>query len=461
LRQRLSVSHGLGLLLAIATTIALSAALLRGGYVNPEAETFIPHYLANAPLMGILFDPAHNDWGSYQARELSYVFDWIDCRFLVFSAAAGFPHFLSLTHYAGAALIAIAIWTFSQRALRLGPAASMALVGLWLTSPCVLLGGNFYRSAKIVSSAALVGASIGAWLHIHAKGRSPGSRCTAVAFALSLVLAGLADRQGFFLGAFLAVWLLALGLMLRDRRTLVLAAAGAVAVVIVIGYTYAVGPWLVMRYSGRPVSFEYMSLPLMKTLSEPGQIAQIAVYSTRAAFEGIGATFGGLPWMLAGVAFVALAWALKSACPGAPDRGRGEAPAWWFAAPIAAVVIMYAAMAMRHFAVVKFEDFILVYYPLPSAAMSIVGIGAAAARFVGAARLGRGRVAALFWILLASNLCNLPHYRLLLDTGCYRDSISAGPAARVALKNGKAFPGASPAVVAILKAQEISATSRP
>lgn len=194
LRQRLSVSHGLGLLLAIATTIALSAALLRGGYVNPEAETFIPHYLANAPLMGILFDPAHNDWGSYQARELSYVFDWIDCRFLVFSAAAGFPHFLSLTHYAGAALIAIAIWTFSQRALRLGPAASMALVGLWLTSPCVLLGGNFYRSAKIVSSAALVGASIGAWLHIHAKGRSPGSRCTAVAFALSLVLAGPAAR---------------------------------------------------------------------------------------------------------------------------------------------------------------------------------------------------------------------------------------------------------------------------
>src|SRR5438445_11552840 len=40
--------------------------------------------LQNRPFFAQIFDPQINDWGAYQARELSYVFDLIDAR--VFAA---------------------------------------------------------------------------------------------------------------------------------------------------------------------------------------------------------------------------------------------------------------------------------------------------------------------------------------------------------------------------------------
>ena len=47
------------------------------GIVDREARAFILNYLADRPLAAILFDPSLNDWGAYQARELSYLVDYL------------------------------------------------------------------------------------------------------------------------------------------------------------------------------------------------------------------------------------------------------------------------------------------------------------------------------------------------------------------------------------------------
>jgi len=54
------------------------------GIIDSEAMEFVLNYLQNRPFFAQIFDPQINDWGAYQARELSYVFDLIDAR--VFAA---------------------------------------------------------------------------------------------------------------------------------------------------------------------------------------------------------------------------------------------------------------------------------------------------------------------------------------------------------------------------------------
>jgi hypothetical protein len=52
----------------------------RGGLLETEATQFIPHYLDARPLLQKVFDPRTNDFGAYQARELSYLLDWVNAH---------------------------------------------------------------------------------------------------------------------------------------------------------------------------------------------------------------------------------------------------------------------------------------------------------------------------------------------------------------------------------------------
>ena len=43
-----------------------------GGELHQESCFFFMNYLDDRPLIDIVMDPHRNDWGMYQARELSY-----------------------------------------------------------------------------------------------------------------------------------------------------------------------------------------------------------------------------------------------------------------------------------------------------------------------------------------------------------------------------------------------------
>ena len=88
---------------SLATTFLAAIVLIPllisvdGGFSHPESNAFLQIYTDNTrPLLNILFDPQLTDWNHYQARELSYFFDWIDANFILFCCSIGKAHFYSI-----------------------------------------------------------------------------------------------------------------------------------------------------------------------------------------------------------------------------------------------------------------------------------------------------------------------------------------------------------------------------
>src|SRR5579859_870387 len=75
-------SSTLGLLLYLlpAALIAHAVVFWGRGVLDKEAISFVVNYLADRSVLATVFDVRLNDWGNYQARELSYLVDLIDAR---------------------------------------------------------------------------------------------------------------------------------------------------------------------------------------------------------------------------------------------------------------------------------------------------------------------------------------------------------------------------------------------
>lgn len=97
-------------------------------------------YLSGQPLLSKLYNSNILDNGLFQARELSYFFDFIDCRFIIWCAVHGCYHFLSLTHYLFSILIGLIIWQFSVKELKLKPLIGVCMVMFFLDiAPCLFI----------------------------------------------------------------------------------------------------------------------------------------------------------------------------------------------------------------------------------------------------------------------------------------------------------------------------------
>ena len=60
--------------------IAVHAVFFWGahGFIDKEGVVFVSNYLAERPWLAAIFDPHANDFGTFQARELSYAFDYLN-----------------------------------------------------------------------------------------------------------------------------------------------------------------------------------------------------------------------------------------------------------------------------------------------------------------------------------------------------------------------------------------------
>src|SRR5687768_12405495 len=67
------------MVLALVATVVV-IRFWNGGTLEHEALTFISNYTADQSLLKKVFDPHANDFGTYQARELSYFFDYLDAN---------------------------------------------------------------------------------------------------------------------------------------------------------------------------------------------------------------------------------------------------------------------------------------------------------------------------------------------------------------------------------------------
>src|SRR5437667_8396045 len=113
--------------------------------------------LQNRPFFAQMFDPQINDWGAYQARELSYVFDLIDARIF----AALLDHrvllFVPLSGVVGLIAASAVYFWGARRVLGLNGVMASMLLSLFLS--CIVVQAStpiLYRSSKIILSIALL-----------------------------------------------------------------------------------------------------------------------------------------------------------------------------------------------------------------------------------------------------------------------------------------------------------------
>jgi hypothetical protein len=178
----------------------------QGGFLDNEAEYgasenstigFIRHYLSDAAFLNKIFDVRLTDNGAFQSRELSFVFDYIDCQFIDWCIGLGVPHFYSISHYIFTLLIGWLLYSFGIKVFRLSAFASLLLVIILWTTPCMFYSVTFYRSSKISTSFFMV------WYFVllYQIFQHQLSKITTLKHLLLFLIAAaitFTDRQGFF-----------------------------------------------------------------------------------------------------------------------------------------------------------------------------------------------------------------------------------------------------------------------
>ncbi len=235
-----------------------------GGVLDAEARHFILAYTKGRGLLESIFDPRRTDWGLYQARELSYLFDYVDANVWRALQRLGLGVFVPLSSLLGSGLLALQVL---RRGRELLPGAAPYLVPLLLVlvSNVVFFFSNavYYRSAKILLAAALVTFA----LELACVLRTAPAARTGSLMAAGLVMS-LLDRQGFFF--LLCALCIVLPPWLCDRARLNRLLACIVATVLLATlYNLILGPVLIRTISGYWPSFEYQRIPLWTALTAP------------------------------------------------------------------------------------------------------------------------------------------------------------------------------------------------
>lgn len=339
-----------------------------GGLVEIEALQFIPQYLDERPLLQKVFDPHANDFGTYQARELSYFLDAMDAHVFKRLIASDIVVFVPLTALAASVLTAVVFFIAVRRYRVLRPLTATLLLLVYLTNYIHLVTmGMFYRATKPLLAPVLMATAFYVLALLDpargADGWMGRRRAPAVMFVLCCVMS-LLDRQGFFY-AILALAVLLVHAVLARRRWDV-AGAAAAAVGCMVAYNLALGPWIVERVNGYTPSFAYQQLPLREVVTNPDYARRAGELLGQAA-----AVFAGsVPWWMAAGALGLLAVvALRSA------TNRLQA-VLILGGVAAGHLAMFAAMVARHPPIYEWLDHRLWYYPLPFQALLVVAIAA-------------------------------------------------------------------------------------
>lgn len=254
---------------AAALMLFLQICYSGGGSIEQESAGFLIHYLADRPLPAAIFDPARNDWGMYQARELSYFFDYLDARFIAFSVRHGVLHFYALSAFV-MLLLTVFVQQYAVRKLypELPSAFATALSVAFILTPCAYQL-SYFRSAKFGCALFFTVAGLLSFALLQRRLKRPWLGVAGIVF--SLLAASLFDRQGAFFAAGYcgAAGLLLLFFLRRYasstlpgvRRILAPLAAGALAVV-VLGtfYNLRIAPELIWRYNGYAPDFDYQNV---------------------------------------------------------------------------------------------------------------------------------------------------------------------------------------------------------
>jgi hypothetical protein len=355
----------------VAAALVAPARYWSGGILELEATEFITQYLDDRSAVQKVLDPYTNDLGTYQARELSYFFDYIDAQVFGWLLASDRPVFIPLSAMV-AALLTIAVFWRGARDYPLSPVTAGLILLVYSTGFVHLVTmGMFYRSTKPLLAPLVMSATflVLSALRDRSPGVTPNVKRRAARLVVVVAAMSLLDRQGFFFA------LLALGtLAFRDfavkaRRGETAAVALSVALMIV--YDVAMGPWLVQWANGYWPSLAFQRIPVASLIDW-----NLTRHAVRVLLIAVSMLFGAVPgWLVVAVFTVAVGVVchrLRSARThaSAPEGGGGRS---WTASKVALLtaaiavsqVVMFTAMAYRHPPLYEHPDHALWYYPLP------------------------------------------------------------------------------------------------
>ncbi|HRR40225.1 MAG TPA: hypothetical protein P5244_03215 [Syntrophales bacterium] len=253
--------------------VLASFVFQNGGIIHPEISTRMPVYLSGRPLLETIFDPNVMEiQGKYRPRQLSYFFDFLDAKFIEWCIVNGWPHFLSLTHYIGCLLIAMLLWQFLTKKLKLEMFASLCILALFVFSPGPFLAASFFRSAKIGVALMLCILFILIWPHMRidndVENQFPFKPAKKIIIFLCAVVASLFDEQGFFVVCLAAFFSWLHYENMKSKHFLSLAMVFAMVTISILIYNYYLSPLITYGLNGYYPDFHYQfSLPWERLFS--------------------------------------------------------------------------------------------------------------------------------------------------------------------------------------------------
>lgn len=378
------------------------------GLLDEEGMSYIQRYLADKPLLALIFDP--NDTTLYQAREISYIFDIVDARVLAWIVEHLGVIFIPASGALGLITVAWIYLRGARKTLNLGASTSSLLLSLFLS--CIVTQAStaiFYRSAKMVLSVALF-AFVFYLASLFRRSSLRWMEWSALA-VLGLVMS-LTDRQGLFylLTTTVILALLTMASWLRRdgrgsvRFRLTTACIGATAAAGL--YSFVVAPRLIDWAGGASVTYTNQRQSLADfnwTLVSYGY----------EIFRGqVRYLFGNLPFgVVAGVAIAGVLfalWRLVRRDTRLDRRWTTDVLLVALVIPIALVMLL-AGMVLYHRPIYTIPDHTMWYYTLtvPAVLMLVLTLLVAT---IDLARMPFVKLAvhAALVVMIASNVL---HYR--------------------------------------------------
>src|SRR5688572_9523711 len=249
--------------------VAIRGAFWEGGVLEGEAISFMINHAGDQSILQKVFNTQLNDFDTFQARELSFFFDYLDANFYVLLLRLfDIGLFIPLSALVSSLLI---IFIYRRGVRRTLPGIDRLTAGLSLLPflTCfvfVSTMGVFYRSGKPLLAPALL-ALMFHILHT-AKSRAAGSdsakpepavsRQSVAACGLFLI-AALLDRQGFFYVLIAFSVLLVHFLVTRKLKDMLI--ASGVAAILGHLYNFYLGPAIVWAVNNYKVDFSYQRIP--------------------------------------------------------------------------------------------------------------------------------------------------------------------------------------------------------
>jgi len=398
--------------------ILVALIVLRGGFFHPEADYFLHNAFNDKPFIAKIFSAENHRDGAYQAREFSYVIDFIDAHILVFSAKIGIVHFYSLLHYASLLLTtSLAILISSRYFGQKSYSISILISLLFLTTPAVFLGGNFYRSSKYLISFFMT-------LMLFYLFRYFSEKKISIKIALLISLLGflmaISDRQGpLLLSVFILTTALIFIILLvkRSFRSIIILTLLTAVWRLYVYYYDFFAPQLIQYFTGKYPVFAPTSetsayifvIPAYKDMAISYFYYQFSYF-----FGNAGVVIGGIISIIFYIIFMLIAFK-----PIAKDKSLFrllEVRSAALYVPLLLIATIPIVAMMLHYSTAFFTwpDIRPVYYNLPVLTLILLFTHIIAARLVLLFPTIKKKLILILCAILLLNIIALPsHYKTL------------------------------------------------